>query len=324
MLRAAGVKQATGTGGEFTPPTYYVADTAPFLRAGQPFLNALGTKPLPKMTPQLNFPKITTGGSAAVQSPDGATTSNTDLVTAMVTAQVQTSVGRSVVSFQVSDLSSEADPVILADLIYACNTRLDADILAASSATNAKSVLNTAGTNTITYTDGTPTGAEFYSPLTQAAAAIGKNAGLSPSFAVTHPSVLWLILGGLDGNTRPLVEPEGADPNDADTSRLFDPNPMQPGEPQFAATIAGLPFVSDANLPTNLGAGANETRVVVLNRAAFDVYVSPPMLRVGTDSASLVTLQNQLVCSVYWCIVPRQPKAASILAGTGLIPQPGY
>jgi hypothetical protein len=331
LLKAAGLTQAATAGGEFNPPTWYVAQAAPFLRAGRPFLNALGTKPLPLKpgSNQLDFPKLTTGASVAVQT-DTNTTSNTDWVTTSLTAQLQTSAGRTVASNQYLDLSREGAAQTFQDLIYACNNALDRDILAASNVTNAKSLLNTASVNSITYTDASPTGPEFYAPVTQAAAAIGKNAGANPSFGVTHPSIWWAIAGSLDGNTRPLIEATGAATEDVDlavASHLNDASQMAAGDvggvTGIVGSIAGIPICSDANIPTNLGAGTNESRIVVLNRAGFDVYETPPVFKVA-DQSGPSTLQTSIICIAYWCVVPRQPKMISVISGSGCIPTSGY
>jgi hypothetical protein len=331
LLKAAGLTQTTTAGGEFAPPTWYVAQAAPMLRAGRPFLNALGTKPLPKTpgTNQLDFPRLTTGASVAVQT-DTGTTSNQDWVTTQLIAQMQTSAGRTVASNQFLDLSREGAAQAFQDLLYACNNALDRDILAASNVTNAKSLLNTASTNSVTYTDASPTGPKFYAPVTQAAAAIGKNAGANPSFAVTHPSIWWAIAGSLDGQSRPLIEATGAATEDVDlvvARHLNDGTAMIAGDvgglTGIVGSIAGIPICSDPNMPVNLGAGSNESRIVVLNRAGFDVYVQEPVFRVDVQSM-VSTLQPSIIYIAYWAVVPRQPKMISVISGTGLIPASGW
>jgi len=320
----AGVTQTAGSGGEFVAPMWLVEQAAQLFRAGRPFLNALGTHPLPKLTNQLNFPKITTGATVAEQT-DGTATSNTDLATGTITAQVQTAAGRSVVSYQVSDLSSAADPLILQDLMYAANTQFDRDALAGSNVTNAKSLLNTAGTNSVTYTDATPTGPEFWAPVTQGAAKIGK-VGAAPSFAVTAPSIWWSIAGSLDTtNLHPIFASVGSGQRMIGTSDSSDSTPMLAGESDgLFGNIAGVPVCVDANMPTNLGAGTNEARLVVLNRMGFDVWESPPYFKVADNSTLATNLQNQLEAVIYWTCASRQPTLVSVVSGTGMIPPAAY
>jgi len=315
MQERAGINQTATTGGEFVPPVWYVEQYAALLRAGRPFLNALGTKPLPPDTNSLNFPKITTGSTVAVQS-DGGSVSNTDLVTTSVTAQVQTEAGRSVASYQFVDLSPVADQVIMQDLLYAYNTQEDKDILASSNVTNAKSVLNTASVNSVTYTDATPTGAEFFQPVAQSASAIAKGAFVGVDLLVTHPSIWYNILSGLDSQSRPLYLTVGPGNN------LMGDGDYQQGN-GLVGNIGGIPLAIDANMPTNLGGGTNESRLVALNRMGFDVWESAPRFKVA-DQTSITTLQYQFVAYGYWAACSRQPKMISIVSGTGMIPVSGF
>ncbi len=322
-LEAAGINQSATSGGEFVPPVWYVDQYAPLLRAGRPGLDAIGTKALPPDTNSLNFPKITTGSAVAVQS-DGGSVQNTDLVTTSVTAQVQTEAGRSVASYQFVDLGPVSDQVIMQDLMFAYNTQLDKDIIASSAVTNAKSLLNQSSINSVTYTDATPTGAEFYAPVMQGASQIAKNAFVGTDLIITHPSVWYNILSGVDGSTRPLYLAVGPGFNvmgNGGLDALSDSAGITSTGP--VGNIGGIPLYVDANLPTNLGGGTNETRMILLNRMGFDIWESAPRFRVA-DQASITTLQYQFVAYGYWACCSRQPKMISVLSGTGLIPVSGF
>lgn len=314
-LQAAGVNQTAGSGGEFVPPVWYVDQYAPLLRAGRPFLNALGTSDLPPDTNSLNFPKITTGSSVAVQTDAGAV-SNTDLVTTSVTAQVQTEAGRTIASYQFVDLGPISDQVIMEDLTFAYNTAIDTSALTGNVA-NAKGLLNVGSPNTVTYTDATPTGSEFYLPTAQGASQIAKNAFVGVDFAVTHPSIWYNILAGLDSALRPLYLIVGPGFNAAGDGSL-----TQSGN-GVVGNIGGIPVCIDANMPTNLGGGTNESRLVLLNRRGFDFWESAPRFKVA-DQTSIANLQYQFVMYGYYATTSRQAKMISIVSGTGLIPVTGF
>ena len=67
------------------------------------------------------------------------------------------------------------------------------------------------------------------------------------------------LYSGVDGSNRPLVL--------ADTGVAY--NPMGIGDPAAYAvvgTIAGVPVITDANVPINLGAGTDEDRIIIARR----------------------------------------------------------
>jgi HK97 family phage major capsid protein len=316
QLNAAGVNQTATSGGEFVPPVWYVDQYAPLLRVGRPFLNALGTSDLPPDTNSLNFPKITTGSSAAAQT-DAGSVSNTDLVTTSVTAQVQTVAGRTIASYQFVELGPISDQVVMQDLTAAYNTQVD--LLALTGAvTNAKGLVNVASTNTVTYTDATPTGGEFFAPTAQSASQIAKNAFVGVDMGVTHPSIWYNILSGLDSQLRPLYLSVGTGVN-----TLGDGTFVQDPANGLVGNIGGIPICIDANMPTNLGGGTNESRLVFLNRRGFDFWESPPRFKVA-DQTSIANLQYQFVMYGFYATTSRQAKMISIVSGTGFIPVTGF
>lgn len=321
----AGINQTLTSGGEFVPPVWLNDMYAALFRAGRPFISALGTKPLPPNTNSLNLPKITTGDSVAAQT-DGGAVSNTDLVTAAVTAQVQTVAGRAVASYQVVDLGTPAmDQVLYADLIAAYAAQ--EDTLAINGAvTNAKGILNQTGINAVTYTSASPkqTSATNADSATYqvflAKNAIEKGGFVPVDFLVAHPSFWNWYLAGLDSSLRPLNEPNAAIA--LNPTALYNPSDV-PSAPTIAGAIAGLPVVVDANVPVNLGGGTNESRLIALNRRGFDAWESTPVFKIA-DQTSIATLQYQFVLYGYYAVASRQPKMVSVVAGTGMIVQAGF
>ncbi len=299
-MQAAGVNQTAGTGGEFLPPVWIVEQTAQQLRPGRPFLDALGTRPLPRLTNQIDIPKFTSGGSAAVQT-DASAVSNTDPVTTSLTGQVQTVAGRTIVSSQVHDLSPASDQVVTQDLTFAIDTNLDNSALN-STVTNAKGLVQASGTNAVTFTSATPKATDYWIPTSQANAQIGKNGFGRADFGITHPSIVTYISSAQDAQGLPVYDEE---------------------TPPDGLPVAGVPILADANIPVTLGGGSNESRLILVNRASVFFYESPIYIKLA-DEAQTGTLQLTFMAYCYYAILVRQVKLVSIVSGTGMVPQVGW
>ncbi len=320
----AGLNQTATTAGEFIAPVWYIDQFAAKLRAGRPTVDAIGTKPLPAGTNSLNVPAITTGATEAVQT-DGGSVSNTDWVTASITAQVQTIAGRSVASYQLVDLSQPGiDQIIASDLVADYARLFDATVVNGSVA-NAKGILNVTGVNAVTYTSASPkqTSAtvadSFWNQLIFAKNAIDKGAFVPTDFAIMHPSTWNWYLSGLDSQLRPLAVGLGGMPGFNGTS-VDDVGAAQ----GFSGyTNFGLPVVADANVPVNLGGGTNQAPTVLMNRRGFDIWESMPTFK-AADQTSATTLQYQFILYGYYAVMSRQPKMISVINGTGSIVQSGF
>lgn len=322
VQQRTGVNQTATSGGEFSPPLW-LTEYFPLLRAGRPTVNAIGTMPLPPHTNSINLPGITTGNSTAAQT-DGGSVSNTDLVTASKTAQVQTVAGRSVVSYQIVDLSSPAiDGVIYQDLVASYNSQLDTLVLNGS-VTNAKGILNVASTNAVTYTSASPAQTSatvansFWHQLIFAKNGIDKGAFVPTDFAIMHPSTWNWYLSGLDSQLRPLAVGLSGMPGINGTS-LADLE----AQGFVGFTNFGLPVCCDANMPVNLGGGTNQAPTVLINKRGFNIWESTPVFKIA-DQTSIATLQYQLVLYGYYGVMSRQPKMISVINGTGSIVQSGF
>src|SRR6266568_3055912 len=68
---------------------------------------------------------------------------------------------------------------------------------------------------------------------------------------------VWMLAATDPSTFRPIVQPnQGA----------YNPAGLQDGQPTYegvAGYLFNLPVILDSNMPTNLGAGTNETRVVI-------------------------------------------------------------
>ncbi len=311
----AGITTGATAGGEFVPPDWTVELYAAKLRVGRAFADQCINMGAP-VSSVWSIPRITTGASEAVQT-EGAAASNTDQVTDSVSAAVQTVAGRTLASYQLMDLSEPGmDQIIYSDLLGDLNAKYD-NALLNGTVTNAKGVLQLAGTTTVTYTDATPTGPELYAPIFQGKSAIEKGTFLGVDFIVMHTSTWNWYLSQLDTANRPLaLSVSGAAFN---AMAQFNPNAQG-----VAGNIAGIPVVVDANVPVNLGAGTNQAQILLANRSGLLVKEGTPVFKVA-DQTSVASLQyNFVLYNYYQAQFGRHPLKFAKIDGTGLIVQAGF
>lgn len=313
--KRAGLTQAAGAGGEFIYPVW-LEEWVAVRRAGRAFADQCLTQPYAEDTNSINVPKITTGASVANQS-DGASVSNTDLVTTSVTAQTMTLAGRTVAAYQDIDLGQAyIDRMIFMDLQSALDVQVDTAYLN-NNATNQVGVLNASGVNAVTYTDAAPSPYKLWSPVMQAKSQIEKGYFGEVDFAVMHPSTWNWLLSGLDTQDRPLFLSQELPA--FNVMARFNPNATG-----VAGNFAGIPVVVDANVPVNTGAGVNQSPIILCNRNDLYTYEGTPRFKIA-DQTSIATLQYQFVMYQYVAFTfARYPKAVSVINGTGLIVQSGF
>lgn len=309
-----------GQGGFFVPPLWLVDEYADLPRFGSPTADLCRNMGLPSGTDSINLPKVATGTATGVQTADAAAVTSTDLTDTSVSAPVRTIAGQQDIAIQLLDQSPVAfDEVVLQDLLADYAMRKDIQVINGSGAAGqVTGILGTAGINAITYTDATPTLPELWVPLLQSVSQIAKNRKLPGTAAVLTPSMWYWALSQLDTTNRPLILPNG---------NAF--NPMA-SEGQAAAEgpvgmfTYGLPGFIDGNVPSNLGAGTNETRIITARWDDLFLFEGSMRTRVLTEVLS-GTLQVRLQVYNYVAFMAnRRPEAISVISGTGLIPAAGF
>jgi HK97 family phage major capsid protein len=304
---------STASGGVGLVPAQYLLDElAEFARAGRPFADALGPRPLPDTGMTFNVPRITTGTGTAVQSEAGAV-QETNAVSDYLSFSVNTVAGMQDVSRQLLDRSDPAtDTVIGQDLAADYAKQLDTQLL--TQATNGITVLS--GVNSVTYTDATPTAGELYAKFADAIQQVWTNRFASPDLIVMHPRRWAFFLGAVDSSNRPLVLPDAAAANQAFNAMATGTTSVPQG---LVGQIQGLPVVIDPNVPITLGAGTNEDIIVVTRRSdqlLFEVGAPTVAIETGVLSG---TLQVRIYAYGYFAFTfARYAKATSRIAGTGL------
>jgi HK97 family phage major capsid protein len=299
-------------------PQYLVEEFANVARAGKPFLNEVRNVPLPDTGMTVNIGLGTTGVSAAAQATENSAVSSTDYDDTLLTVPVRTYAGQQVVSRQAVDRGALVDSIIAEDLIGAYYAAVDSAAIASDGTSGThKGVLSATGTNAVTFTSASPTVALLYPKFADAAwNQVPSNVFRGVTRGFMHPRRFAWVLGAVDSQGRPIAVPQPNGPVNAMAAG---------GEgPAYGPTgymIQGVPIVTDANIPINLGAGTNEDRVIAA--AAREIIfwedaAAPLQLRFEETKAD--TLGVLFVLFGYSAFTAeRRPKATSIIAGTGLV-----
>lgn len=299
-------------------PQYLVDLYAPMARAGRPFANVVRSLPLPAEGMTLNVPRLTAGTSTAIQATENAAVSNTDGATTNLQVQVRTVAGQQDISRQTLERGEPGiDELLFADLLADYATRLDNQIINADGTLGTHlGVLSTVGILTSTYTDAAPTVPKIYSKISDILQQIAAARFLGADHLIMHPRRWGWFTAALDSQNRPLVVPNAI--------QAF--NPAGTGDQKnyggVVGIIQGLPVVTDANVPINLGAGTNQDPIIASR--CFDLLLWEEGDGTPRQARFEQTLGNQLTVKIvvygYSAFTAgRYPAASGIVNGTGLI-----
>ena len=314
-------QRMTGTGAVsgFVPPQYLSELFAEFARAGRPVANLCTPIPLPETGMEVDIPRITTSSATGVQTAEGGAVTTADMDDTLLPAPVRTVAGYVDLSRQAIERGVLVESLVFGDLAADYNAKLDTQLISGSGASGQHTgILTVSGVNAITYTDATPTIPELWPKLADSAGQVVGQRFTGPTAFVLRPNLWAWILAEKDTSGRPLVEPGtvAVNPIVVASTRPVDYQVIAVG------SLFGVPVVLDGNVPNNLGAGTNETRVVCADFRDLmlmeDDSAAPAQLRF--DDVLSGTLGVRLLAYGYSAFAAgRQPKAISVISGTGLI-----
>ena len=305
----------TGNYAGLVVPQYLTDLAADLARAGRPFADQCTSLPIPNDGMSINISRVTTGASAAAQASENAAVSETDIDDTLYTVDVRTIASGQQVSRQAVERGTGIDALIAADMMGAVHTKLDDQLLNGSGSSGQIAGINgLSGTNSVTFTDGSPTAAETYSKVVDAVQQINSSRYAACDLLVMHPRRLAFLQAGVDSSNRPLVVPTMNVPQNA-----MGQGPVA-GYGNTGASIAGIPVVTDANVVTDAGSGSNEDVIYAVRRAdmlLFEDAGAPAMVRM--DQTAGLNLTVTLVSYMYAAFAPgRYPASISKISGTGL------
>ncbi|MFJ6730001.1 phage major capsid protein [Streptomyces sp. NPDC091281] len=304
-----------GNGGYFVPPLWLMSQFVELARAGRAYANLAGPQPLPPGTDSINIPKVTSGTTTAIQTADNGAVSETDMDDDFINAPVRTIAGQQDVAIQLLDQSPVSfDEVIFRDLTADHATKTDLQVISGSgSSGQVTGVRATAGIETVTYTDGSPTVAKLYSKVADAVQRIHTLRFMAPTVIVMHPRRWAYLLAATDGNGRPLVVPDAGNPQNAIATL------GAVAAEQVVGQMHGLPVVTDPSMPTTLGAGTNQDVIHVLRASDLLLYESGLRSRVLPEVGSGNLTVRLQVYGYLAFTAGRYPKSVVEIGGTGLI-----
>ena len=303
-------KRDVGTGAfaGLVVPQFLTDLAAPFARAGRPYADRVRKHALPAAGMTLSISRVTTGSAVADQT-EGSAVQETNMDDTKLDLSVKTIAGQQNVSRQALERGTGIDALVMADLVSAYHTKLDAELVANLEGEN--------DTNAITFTSGSPTVAELYPKIMDAIQQIQTNYFGGPNFILMHPRRLAWILAALDQNDRPLALPTSNGPQNA-----FSVGEGSVVYGNSGYTIAGLPVITDANLRTDLSANNNQDGIYIGNLQEAHLWEtaggSPFMLRF--EDVKSAELEVKMVVYGYSTYThKRYPKAFARINGTGLV-----
>lgn len=303
---------ATDTDGGALTPVLYLQDMhAELLRSMSPTLGIMQRLPLPYGTDQISIPLVSTGSAVAVQSTENNALQETDIVWGTnVTANVWYTAGLQDISLQLFEQSNPAvEQIVMRDLMGAAVVDLGTDILAGSGTNEAEGILNADGIGTTTYTAGTATFQGLYSAMVASANDVHTSIYQTISHWIVAPRRAAWMLAQVDGSNRPQLG--------------FSPQNTVGAVGGLAAegavfSILGKPVIADPNMPTNLGSGTDEDRVVALKADECLLFMREPKVEIDFSVGFRTNTIAVRVNLPHAFTAERRPGAISVVSGTGL------
>lgn len=302
--------------GALVPPQYLVDQAAPIARAGRPTANLAQHQVLPSEGMSLVIPRGTTGASVAVQATQNSAASSTDQAWTDLTIPVATVAGQVDVSRQLLERGGmNVDQIIYNDLAGAHAVAVNVQVLSGSgTAGQVLGILSTAGILQQSAFAAAATIATFYTKVAGAINGVQTNRFLAPDVIVGHTRRWNWLASQLDAQNRPLVLPRANGPLNA--LGVWD-SPLDPPNAEPQGDLQGLPFVTDASVPTAVGTGP-EDQLLVARRADWILWEEgdglPRELRFDQPLAGQLTVK--LVAYSYIAFTAgRYPGATAVIGG---------
>lgn len=228
-------------------------------------------------------------------------------------ANVFTVAGLAVASNQLLEDSS-IDRYLIDQLTRRINHVIETGVIAGTGTGQPLGILGTGSVQSQVYTDATPTVVEFLPLVAQAISKVQDVGFTNASVIVMRPQLWTQIITAQDASVTGHVEfVYGTSAND--------PRGRQATESIFVQRqLFGVPVVLSMNIPTNLGAGTNESRAIVanldddlfLNRSSLQVDKSEHVYFTSNQTVFRAERRVGFTAGIY-------PQSHVVISGTGMI-----
>jgi hypothetical protein len=175
-------------------------------------------------------------------------------------------------------------------------------------------LLNVSSINAITYTDASPTIPELWPKEVDAVRQVAINRFTGATHIIMNATAWGFHLAALDTTGRPLFDVGGSN---APTNILATGGSAY----QDSGTLLGCKLVQSGGVPSNLGGGTNETRIIAVDMRDVFLWEQPDApIYIKAEETLAANLQILYVLYSYSAFAAgRQPKAISAISGTGMI-----
>jgi len=307
---SAELRSTTGNFGGLVPPQHLNDLYAANLESGRPFLSNVTSLALPDQGMNIVIPRGNGSTSVAAQETQNTAVSNTTMLESDLTVPVRTFAGQQIVSKQAVERGAGIAEIILADLAAEYSTKVNISAISGDGTGGGHyGVLNTTSVQTAAWT-GT-TGASLMTAIHNAIGKVNASRFAAADLIVMHPRRWAWLCAASDTSQRPFVQIDGPGFNAYG-------NGVAAGY-GVVGSVVGIPVVTDAGIPTNLGASTDEDRIIVTRRADV-LHMEDASAPVGLTFEEVLGDQLSVRMVTYGFsafTAGRYPVATCNLQGTG-------
>lgn len=306
-------------GGYLVAPAHVQSMFARLLVNGATVTQLVDKLPLPPKTDQINLPKMDGATAVAQHTQNNALTETSATFTTVQFGAFRYGGAQTIPNFLLERSLPGIDQIVMSDLARQLASKVDTDLIAGSGtgASAIEGILNADGIGTATATAGTATLGDLWPAIVNAISDVQTAHYAGPDAIVVHPRRWAWMLAQLDSENRPLVG--GVSPINAVASYAGAVAPPEGAESAMpVGNILGVPVYLDSNIPTNLGSGTDEDRIIVGVFREAKLFQTAPMFAVSTQAEFL---KDQTVVKVVTDVAftaERYPGAFSVISGTAL------
>ena len=309
-----------GSGGDLDAPIHLQELFRTSTRGNRPLADLCKPLPLPRGTNKVTVPRLTSSSIASTETNiqvDGGTVNSTDPGTLTMSAPVSTIAGSIVLSQQLVDQAPQpgADYIIATELKRDYDSRLEAQLLNGSGSSGQLTGLAnlTLPTGNSVSAPGSPSLANVWAAIAQAAAGISNNRGKAPeAILMAGRRYFWMI-----GNVTPdqsWSPDSGGYHADAGEARDYEGNLYGP--------TVGLPTYIDGSIP----AGSTADPIYVVRPSDMILFESEPMVQAAVDTSTSGSLGVRVNFHAYVAFIPDAKTNAAgeavAVAKVGAMAQP--